>query len=564
MTLFSEAINHMDANLLSSSFNASPASSNPAVQGVVPPGTPPGSAPGSALRGADFANLLGSMLADPQRQGIAAAGLAEAGLQALPLGPQFEVITAAKPIPDPGSLMAFARSQGLDESTLASLFGDMAAPTPAGVSGLSATSATVGAGYFLAGQVAMGQAQSATLPATPDLSTNPSANLLLAPQLAALTGLGVNPLALQAPVPGATAFAAAAQIVEADNSFTPALASVPAAYVLSTPQGLSPSTVLPAVPGASVEAKLVALPAHAVTDLAWQVTKAPMALTGTAALGDVKPAMADEAMKDALRVELLLPREAVTALTRRLASLSGNGQAQAWGNLTANAVAAASTGPAPLDLRQFFTPSGALAGSNESAEVIDTLAATLKDADTARVTAQPMDASRKASGSLTLTPEAVNPSQAALRAENYQQLADRLGQALGQRLQAQIERGEWKMQMRLDPASLGRIDLELQMRSGGLDAVFRSDNPLTRELITQGLPKLRDSLSQSGTAVANVWVNGDSARQSGGNPTPSQTPRSQRQAASDTAGESGQSVLEAGTAGATRQGGSSSALDVLA
>ncbi len=81
------------------------------------------------------------------------------------------------------------------------------------------------------------------------------------------------------------------------------------------------------------------------------------------------------------------------------------------------------------------------------------------------------------------------------------------------------------MQMRMDPASLGRIDLELDMRAGGLDAVFRSDNPLTRELIAQGLPKLRDSLSQSGTAVANVWVNGDSARQSGGNPTPQQTPQ---------------------------------------
>ena len=552
----------MDANLLSSSLTASPASTNPAVQGVTPPGT----APGTALRGADFANLLGSMLADPQRQGIAAAGLAEAGLQALPLGPQIEVITAAKPIPDPGSLMAFARSQGLDESTLASLFGDMAAPTPAGVSGLSATSATVGAGYFLAGQVVLGQAQSATVPATPELSTIQSANGGLDPQLAGLTVLSVNPLALQVPVPVATPAAAPGQTVAPDSSFTPDLASVPAAYVLSTPQGVSHSTIQPSVsvPGASAETKPVALPAVATTNLAWQVSKAPTALTGTAALGDVKPAMADDAMKDALRVELLLPREAVTALTRRLASLSGNGQAQAWGNLTANAVAAASTSPAPLDLRQFFTPSGTLAESIDSTEAIDTTTATVKDADTVSLTAQPMDAGRKASGSLTLAPDAVNPSQAGLRAENYQQLADRLGQALGQRLQAQIERGEWKMQMRLDPASLGRIDLELQMRSGGLDAVFRSDNPLTRELITQGLPKLRDSLSQSGTAVANVWVNGDSARQSGGNPTPSQTPRRLVQAASDTAGDSGQSLPGAEAVGGVRQGGSSSTWDVLA
>ena len=109
---------------------------------------------------------------------------------------------------------------------------------------------------------------------------------------------------------------------------------------------------------------------------------------------------------------------------------------------------------------------------------------------------------------------------AAERANQYEQLAQRLGQALGQRLQAQIERGEWKVQMQVDPASLGRIDMELDMRAGSLEAVFRSDNQATRDLIAQGLPKLRESLAQSGTTVANVWVQGDSGRQSGGNPTP--------------------------------------------
>jgi flagellar hook-length control protein FliK len=102
------------------------------------------------------------------------------------------------------------------------------------------------------------------------------------------------------------------------------------------------------------------------------------------------------------------------------------------------------------------------------------------------------------------------------------------------------------------------------MRAGGLDAVFRSDNPLTRELIAQGLPKLRDSLAQSGTAVANVWVNGDSARQSGGNPTPSQTPRSSSQKQSDADGGSGQPLMGSVPAGGVRQGGSSGTLDVLA
>ncbi|MFB0900308.1 MAG: hypothetical protein QMB14_12015, partial [Polaromonas sp.] len=83
-------------------------------------------------------------------------------------------------------------------------------------------------------------------------------------------------------------------------------------------------------------------------------------------------------------------------------------------------------------------------------------------------------------------------------------------------------------------------------------------------LITQGLPKLRDSLSQSGKAVANVWVNGESAGQSGGNPTPSRTPRSSPQTPGDADGGSGQSTAAALPVAGVRQGGSSSALDVLA
>ena len=469
--------------------------------------------------------------------------------------------------------MAFARSQGLDESTLASLFGDMAAPAPAGVSGLSATSATVGAGYFLAGQAALaqaalGQAQVGGLLIKPELTTTTASIPIPDPQLASLTVLSASPLALQAPVNPTVPASDSDQTPAVDSSFKPDPSAVPAAYFLSTALLVPHSTSQPSlsVLGTPLEVKPAALPAIAATDLAWQVTKAPVhtALTGIAALGQVTPGSADNVMKDALRVELLLPREAVTALTRRLASLSGNGQSQAWGNLTANAVATASTSQVPLDLRQFFTPSGALIETIDTTEVTDATTATVKDSDTVSVAALPIDGSRKASGSLTLAPDATTPSQAGLRAENYQQLADRLGQALGQRLQAQIERGEWKMQMRLDPASLGRIDLELQMRSGGLDAVFRSDNPLTRELITQGLPKLRDSLSQSGTAVANVWVNGDSARQSGGNPTPSQTPRSNQQADKDTAGESSQSLAGTSAVGGVRQGGSDSAWDMLA
>ena len=541
----------MDANLLSPSFNAS-------LNVALPAATAPVAAPaalGAALRGADFANLLGSLLADPGRQGIAAAGLAEAGLRAVPLGPQIELITAAAPVPDTGSLMAFARSQGLDESTLAALFGDLAEAPPAGVSGLSATTATAAPSYFLGPPLTPLNVSQQTLPA-------PAVAAYLLPGQTALQ----QPQAIMAPT-------TTEPVLLEDLNLTPTATPVMAAYFLSA-QSLQPQPVQlqPAVPAAlplmsafstPAAVQSAALATVATTDLAWQVSKttAQTPLTGVAAVGDVQPISADDAMQDALRVQLLLPREAVTALTRRLATMTGNGQAQVWGNLAAGAVATAGQTPLnTLNMREFFAPVGVLAEPTDAADAVDALQAS--DADS--VATLPTDGSRKASGSLTLTPETVAPSQAGQRAEHYQQLADRLGQALGQRLQAQIERGEWKMQMRMDPASLGRIDLELQMRSGGLDAIFRSDNPLTRELIAQGLPKLRDSLSQSGTAVANVWVNGDSAGQSGGNPTPSRTPRSSPQTPSDADGGSGQSIAAALPVAGVRQGGSSGALDVLA
>jgi flagellar hook-length control protein FliK len=106
------------------------------------------------------------------------------------------------------------------------------------------------------------------------------------------------------------------------------------------------------------------------------------------------------------------------------------------------------------------------------------------------------------------------------RAGQIQDLAHKLGQALGERLQEQMERGQWRMNLKLNPGHLGQIDVELDMHAGGLDAVFRTENMLTKELITQGMSKLKDSLAQSGTAVADVWVNSESKRESGGNPTP--------------------------------------------
>jgi flagellar hook-length control protein FliK len=122
------------------------------------------------------------------------------------------------------------------------------------------------------------------------------------------------------------------------------------------------------------------------------------------------------------------------------------------------------------------------------------------------------------------------------RNDQIQQLADKMGQAMADRLQQQIAKGEWSLQLRMNPAQLGQVDVTLDMSAAGLDAVFNADNAMTRELIALGSQKLKDSLTQSGTTVANVYINGDGGRQSGGNstgqPTP-QHPRAQARSAPD-------------------------------
>ena len=92
------------------------------------------------MNGKEFAGLMRDLLNKSGRQELAATGEegketkempgsegdGSSGLQTLPLGDQFAVITTASPIPDENSLAAFARAQGLGESAVKALFGDLA------------------------------------------------------------------------------------------------------------------------------------------------------------------------------------------------------------------------------------------------------------------------------------------------------------------------------------------------------------------------------------------------------------------------------------------------------
>jgi flagellar hook-length control protein FliK len=121
------------------------------------------------------------------------------------------------------------------------------------------------------------------------------------------------------------------------------------------------------------------------------------------------------------------------------------------------------------------------------------------------------------------------------RAAQIQALAEKIGQALSQRIMGQIERGQWQVKLLLRPAGLGEVEVDLRLRAGELDATLRAMNPLTRELLTEGLPRLREGLSQAGMDVAQLHVGTGESSRNGGNPTPREFARQPEQTGSGTA-----------------------------
>ncbi len=455
---------------------------------------------GESVRGADFANLFKHLMDPAGRQDLAAA--TEPGLQSLALSPNLDLITSDGPLPDNASLLAFARGQGLDDATLGALF------APAGAS--------------LQAEAALAQAMTLTVSEQAPLqeALSLSEQLALQPvsvQVLSLTSLpqGVRLGDELGSASGPSAMLAAA--VSARQLAHEALKTAGATAQASPTVALAAN--LPAVEQAAMAELAQAEPVHlALPGAKVARTTADLATADAVAAGleSEDPALraaaqvaAISAARQVLQDSVRLRLQPQQAITQRLAAMAATGEQAMWKQISAQ--------PAG-ELETLALGLGSEWGQAEDLSL---------EAWTSHAPASPAaEALRnQAAHSAELNAPA---STAAERVAQYEQLAQRLGRALGERLQAQIERGEWKVHLQMDPAALGRIDMELDMRAGGLDAMFRSDNALTRELIAQSLPRLRETLAQSGTAVANVWVQGESQRQSGGNPTPGRQGQSER------------------------------------
>ena len=488
-----------------------------------------------------FAEVFTGQMLKLQRQGLATAPEGLGSLQMMPLGQTFNVITSDAPVPDIHSLLAFAKAQGLDDAAVAGLFGEL----PAAPQGLQ-TSMLLPQGVPQPPALAQGVSALGQLPTDQQSGVameaiTAQAQALTVGSLQGLPGVAITGLQI---TPKQT-------VVEAGTN-GPADAGLRAQE---------------AVPVALALASNLALAAQA-----------PLAPVQVAEV-QATTAEASPPMLDALRIQMGIPSEAIT---RRLAQMSGAKNSLSWAELVAKAANQGDDGSLaapPVPAVPMSTASAAGAGSDAALALTqlsgpaseraapaaaDPLTHALEDDVAPLKVAQELvtvdvpagldlgalgdrgaaPTAEVATPRQSPTPEAAqNPQSAAEatraaiqeRAAQTQLLADRMGQALANRLISQIERGQWKLQLHMQPAALGRVDVALDMHAGGLDAVFRTDNALTQDLLGQGAQRLREALTQSGTTVASVTVHADARGQSGGNSTPQKRQPSPKQSAAPVA-----------------------------
>ena len=108
------------------------------------------------------------------------------------------------------------------------------------------------------------------------------------------------------------------------------------------------------------------------------------------------------------------------------------------------------------------------------------------------------------------------------RHEQYLEVSKRLTQAVGERLSAQIAKGAWRVEMDLHPKTLGRIEIQLEMKNGELEAHFNSSQTITRDLLQESFSKLKDILSEHGIDSAYIGLGTGENRHSDGNLTDEQ------------------------------------------
>ena len=90
----------------------------------------------------------------------------------------------------------------------------------------------------------------------------------------------------------------------------------------------------------------------------------------------------------------------------------------------------------------------------------------------------------------------------------YLKLSEQLMDIVGKRISDQVVKGVWQMSFQLRPARMGRIDVQLGMTNGEVEAAFTSSQADTQRLLEGGLDRLRGALEGAGLNVGRLFADG--------------------------------------------------------
>ena len=93
-------------------------------------------------------------------------------------------------------------------------------------------------------------------------------------------------------------------------------------------------------------------------------------------------------------------------------------------------------------------------------------------------------------------------------------LSERFATQLAQRVVAQAASGQLTSRIALNPAQLGPLEIRLELAGDRIAVDFQAHHAMTRELLGDGLGKLREGLEQAGFEVTRLSAEGRGASSS--------------------------------------------------
>jgi len=99
----------------------------------------------------------------------------------------------------------------------------------------------------------------------------------------------------------------------------------------------------------------------------------------------------------------------------------------------------------------------------------------------------------------------------AAEAEGYGGRSEALNRQIAQKIILSRRRGIHRLKMNLNPAELGRVDIELAVKNGALTAHIRAENRAVYEALGDQVAELKKALAQGGVELAGLTLDHDDA-----------------------------------------------------